>query len=29
MISAIFYFIESIDNALWDIAEAIITGSDA
>jgi hypothetical protein len=29
MLSAIFYFIESIDNALWDFAEIIVTGSDA
>jgi hypothetical protein len=29
MLSAIFYFIESIDNALWDFAEVIVTGSDA
>lgn len=29
MLAAIFYFIESIDNALWDIAEAVVTGSSA
>jgi hypothetical protein len=27
MLATIFYFIESIDNALWDFAESIVTGS--
>lgn len=29
MLSTIFYAIEAFDNLLWDIAEVIVTGSDA
>lgn len=29
MLSTLFYFIEAIDNVLWDIAEAVVTGSDS